>query len=120
MMGRVLTLLVAALGTLCFGTAAMSDELSLPREHVTLIAPPFVHPHEQATNQGPKVLDFTLTVEEKPMVIDDEGTTIEAMTFNGSIPGPMMVVHEGDYVELTLINPSTTSTQQPARWAAAL
>ena len=109
MIGRVLILLVAALGTLCCGEAAMSDELSLPREHITLVAPPFVHPHEQATNQGPKVLEFTLTVEEKPMVIDDEGTTVEAMTFNGSIPGPMMVVHEGDYVELTLINPSTNT-----------
>ena len=31
------------------------------------------------------------------------------MTFNGSIPGPMMVVHEGDYVELTLINPDSNS-----------
>ena len=29
------------------------------------------------------------------------------MTFNGSIPGPMMVVHEGDYLELTLVNPET-------------
>ena len=27
------------------------------------------------------------------------------MTFDGSVPGPMMVVHEGDYVELTLFNP---------------
>ncbi len=26
------------------------------------------------------------------------------MTFNGSVPGPMMVAHEGDYVELTLRN----------------
>lgn len=26
------------------------------------------------------------------------------MTFDGSIPGPLMVVHEGDYVELTLYN----------------
>ena len=29
------------------------------------------------------------------------------MTYNGSIPGPLMVVHEGDYVELTLVNPPT-------------
>ena len=29
------------------------------------------------------------------------------MTYNGSIPGPMMVVHEGDYLELTLVNPET-------------
>jgi nitrite reductase (NO-forming) len=31
------------------------------------------------------------------------------MTYNGSIPGPLMVVHEGDYVELTLINPDTNT-----------
>src|SRR5690606_32188971 len=35
----------------------------------------------------------------------DEGTVLQGMTFDGSIPGPMMVVHEGDYVELTLVNP---------------
>ena len=28
------------------------------------------------------------------------------MTFEGSAPGPMIVVHEGDYVELTLVNPT--------------
>jgi nitrite reductase (NO-forming) len=54
-------------------------------------------------------MEFKLLVEEKQVVIDYEGTTIPAMTFNGSIPGPMMVVHEGDYVELTLVNPSTNS-----------
>ena len=52
-------------------------------------------------------MEFKLVVEEKRVVIDDEGTTIQAMTFNGTIPGPMMVVHEGDYVEVTLVNPST-------------
>ena len=31
------------------------------------------------------------------------------MTYNGSMPGPMMVVHEGDYMELTLVNPETNS-----------
>jgi nitrite reductase (NO-forming) len=106
---RLVVLLGALLATLCFSAAAMPEGLDLPREQVALVAPPFVHPHEQATNQGPKIVEFSLTVEEKRMAIDDEGTTIQAMTFNGSIPGPMMVVHEGDYVELTLINPSTNS-----------
>ena len=45
------------------------------------------------------------TIEEKEVVIDDEGTKFQAMTFNGSMPGPLMVVHEGDYVEVTLVNP---------------
>jgi nitrite reductase (NO-forming) len=31
------------------------------------------------------------------------------MTFNGSMPGPLMVVHEGDYVEVKLVNPDTNS-----------
>src|SRR6516162_8371111 len=109
-MSRQLVVLLGSLfATLCFSAAAMPEELRLPREQVALVAPPFVHPHEQATNQGPKIVEFTLTVEEKRIAIDDEATTIQAMTFNGSIPGPMMVVHEGDYVELTLINPSTNS-----------
>ena len=91
-------------------TAASLSEAeiaALPREKVTLVNPPFVHPHEQVAKGGPKVVEFTMAIEEKPVVIDGEGTTLQGMTFNGSIPGPMMVVHEGDYVELTLINPDT-------------
>ena len=81
----------------------------LPRQQVQLVAPPFVHAHEQATEQGPKILEFRLVTEEKRIVVDDEGTTLQAMTFNGSIPGPLIVVHEGDYVEVTLVNPETNS-----------
>ncbi len=80
---------------------------SLPRERVTLVAPPHVHAHQQVAVGGPKVVEFVMAIEEKPVEIDDEGTILQAMTFNGSIPGPMMVVHEGDYVELTLVNPDT-------------
>lgn len=80
---------------------------SLPREKVALVAPPFVHAHEQAATSGPKVVEFTMHVQEKPMTIDDEGTVLQAMTYNGSIPGPLMVVHEGDYLELTLVNPAS-------------
>ena len=59
---------------------------NLPRQKVELVPPPFVHAHEQATKQGPKILEFRLVTEEKRVVIDDEGTTLQAMTFNGSIP----------------------------------
>ncbi len=64
-----------------------------------------VHKHAQHSIGDPKVV--TLTIEEKKLVIDNAGTTLQAMTFNGSVPGPMMIVHEGDYVELTLINPKS-------------
>jgi len=68
-----------------------------------------VHAHEQATSQGPKIIEFRLKAEEKEMVIDDQGTKLQAMSFNGTIPGPMIVVHEGDYIEVTLVNPDTNT-----------
>ncbi len=92
-------------------TAFASEEeiAALPRRRVTLVPPPNVHANDQGAKGGPKVIEFTLKIEEKPVVIDDEGTVLHAMTFNGSIPGPMMVVHQGDYVELTLVNPASNS-----------
>ncbi|MBE0580692.1 copper-containing nitrite reductase [Devosia sp.] len=92
-------------------TGPAPDLSTLPRVKVDLVAPPGVHAHDQIAVGGPKVVEFTLTIEEKPLVIDDLGTTVHAMTFNGSVPGPLMVVHEGDYVELTLINPDTNMLQ---------
>jgi nitrite reductase (NO-forming) len=68
-----------------------------------------VHPHEQATRQAPKIVEFRMEIVEKEVVIDEQGTKFQAMTFNGSMPGPMMVVHQGDYVELTLVNPDTNT-----------
>lgn len=79
----------------------------LPRVKVDLVAPPFVHEHEQISKGGPKVVEFRMVIEEKEMVIDGEGTTLWAMTFNGSMPGPTMVVNQNDYVELTLVNPAS-------------
>jgi nitrite reductase (NO-forming) len=85
------------------------DVSQLPRQEVELVAPPFVHPHQQATIEAPKIMAFRLEIQEKSVVIDDDGTTLQAMTFNGSIPGPLMVVHQGDYVEVALINPKSNS-----------
>ncbi|MCJ9749535.1 copper-containing nitrite reductase [Neorhizobium sp. BETTINA12A] len=81
------------------------------REKIELVKPPFVHAHAQKADGPPKVIEVTLTIQEKKLVIDKEGTEINAMTFNGSVPGPLMVVHQDDYVELTLINPDTNELQ---------
>ncbi len=89
--------------------ATEADIAALPREKITLVAPPFVHEHEQVAGSGPRVVEFTLTTEEKVIEIDNKGTKLQAMTFNGTVPGPFMVVHEGDYVELTLINLPTNT-----------
>ena len=75
---------------------------------VKLVAPPFVHAHDQVAQGEPKIIKFKMTTEPKTIVVDEAGTTFQAMTFNGSMPGPTMVVHQGDYVELTLVNPSTS------------
>ena len=101
-------------------TVAHAREMAdLPRQKVALVAPPFVHAHEQVATGGPKVVEFAMTIEEKPMVIDNDGTELRAMTYNGTIPGPMMVVHEGDYVELTLINPETNEMPHNVDFHAA-
>lgn len=90
-------------------TVALSEaEIGkLERIKVDLVAPPFVHKHEQSVGPAPRVVEFTMSITEKKIVIDDDGTTMQAMMFGDSMPGPTMVVHEGDYLELTLINPAS-------------
>ena len=114
MLTRRTAMMGAALAALVLATPALAQELNaqelnLARQKVELVAPPFVHPHEQATRQAPKIIEFRMEIVEKEVVIDEQGTRFHAMTFNGSMPGPMMVVHQGDYVELTLVNPETNT-----------
>lgn len=85
------------------------DLSKLVHQEVKLLAPPYIHAHEQVATGAPKVVKFTLPVVEKEITIDAQGTKMHAMTFGGSVPGPMMVVHEGDYVELTLVNLSSNT-----------
>ena len=91
----------------------------LPRVTLELVAPPFVPRHEQVAAEGPRIVEVRLVVEEKAMVIDEDGTVVQAMTFNGSVPGPLIVVHEGDYVELTLVNPETNTLEHNIDFHAA-
>jgi nitrite reductase (NO-forming) len=113
--------LFLAISSLTLNSAPTRAEgdLNMPREKATLVAPPFVHPHEQATKSKPRIVEFALTVVEKPLVIDEAGTTIPGSTFNGSVPGPLMVVHEGDYVEVTLINPTSNKMEHNIDFHAA-
>lgn len=84
--------------------AIEADLSSLPRRKQTLVAPPFVHAHEQVATSGPAIVEFEMDIVEKEVQIAADAW-LQAMTFNGTMPGPLMVVHEGDYVELTLRNP---------------
>ncbi len=82
---------------------------NLPRKKIDLVRAPGVHAHEQATREGPKIIEYTMVIQEKQIVVDDDGTKLHAFTYDGDVPGPLMVVHEGDYVELTLVNPATNT-----------
>jgi nitrite reductase (NO-forming) len=100
-------------------TGPAPDLGTLERVKIDLVPPPGVHPHDHIAVGGPKVVEFKLTIQEMPLVIDDLGTVVQAMTFNGSVPAPLMVVHEGDYVELTLVNPDTNTMQHNIDFHAA-
>ncbi len=86
-----------------------TDLTQLERTRVELVAPPQVHAHSQRAPGKPRIVEFRMEIEEKELAVDSEGAYIHAMTFNGSVPGPLLVVHEGDYVELTLVNPARNS-----------
>ena len=90
---------------------ASTDVSKLPRVKQKLVAPPFLPEHEQVATTGPKIIEVILTIEEKKIVIDQEGTEIWAFTYNGTVPGPMIVAHEGDYVELTLKSLATNALE---------
>ena len=82
------------------------DVSGLERVTQELVAPPFLPEHEQVNTGDPRVVEIRMVVEEKEIEVAS-GVFMWAFTFNGSVPGPMVVVHEGDYVELTLVNPSS-------------
>lgn len=125
---------LAGLATLAATGAAKSEETApetkadpaiaaeiakLPRVKQVLVDPPFVPDHQQKAEGGPRVVEITLPIVEKKMQIDEDGTEIWALTFNGSVPGPMMVVHEGDYVEIKLQNLATNLMEHNIDFHAA-
>ncbi|MDH4249346.1 MAG: multicopper oxidase domain-containing protein, partial [Deltaproteobacteria bacterium] len=73
-----------------------------------LVAPPFLPEHDQVAKGGPKLVKVELVIEEKKVTIA-ENVKAHVLTFNGSVPGPIIVVHQNDYVELTLTNPKTST-----------
>jgi nitrite reductase (NO-forming) len=92
--------------------AKPADLTGYTRVKQELVAPPFAPKHDQVATGGPKIIDVTMTIDEKLMTVDeDTGASIWALTYNGSVPGPMIIAHEGDYIELTLRNPATNAME---------
>ncbi|WP_298837812.1 copper-containing nitrite reductase [uncultured Roseobacter sp.] len=89
--------------------ARAADLSGYTRVRQELVAPPFAPEHEQVATGGPKIVEITMETEERLMVVDeDNGASVWALTYNGSVPGPLIIVHEGDMVELTLRNPTSS------------
>lgn len=88
-------------------TAKPADLSGYTRVKQEMVAPPYAPAHEQVATGGPKIVEITLETSERLMVVDeDTGASVWALTYNGSVPGPLIIVHEGDMVELTLRNPA--------------
>lgn len=79
---------------------------NLPRTEQELVNPPFFPEHNQVANTPQKIIAVKMVIEEKEIEIEP-GVFMWAFTFNGSVPGPVIVANEGDYIELTLVNPKT-------------
>ncbi len=87
--------------------APPADLTGYTRVKQDLVAPPFAPIHEQVATGGPKIIEVFMETHERLMTVDqDTGAEIWALTYNGSVPGPLIIAHEGDYVELTLRNPT--------------
>jgi len=84
------------------------DISGMKRVKQVLVAPPFVPKHSQVAKGKPKIVEVKMVIEEKEIEVEP-GVFMWALTFNGSVPGPLIIVHEGDHVELTLVNPKSNT-----------
>ncbi len=92
--------------TSVFDTPRSADPDKLLHVEQVMVAPPDLPVYDQVAKGGPVVIDVKLTVVEKKMKVGPNAS-IWALTFNGSVPAPIIVAHVGDYVQVTLVNPKT-------------
>lgn len=67
-----------------------------------------------------KTVKVTMTAKENTVVIDNKGTEYPAWTYDGTIPGPVVRVTEGDTVDFTLTNPDTNKQSHSMDFHAAV
>ncbi len=66
-----------------------------------------------------KTVEVTLTAKEVDVEIDNKGTKYAAWTFDGTIPGPVIRVKEGDVINFTLVNPASNKNSHSIDFHAA-
>lgn len=119
--------MVTGLLASCGGTGSKNSVMNatftgegddLERVRQEMVMPPLVPVHDQVAKGGPKVVEVEFDIQEKKMEVAP-GDSIWALTFNGSVPGPLIVVHQDDFVELTLKNPATNTMMHNIDFHAA-
>ncbi len=112
----VLLLLTLSLGA-CSNSQNKTSVFDMPAKenvdnlkHVVekLVPPPNLPEYNQVDKDAPKVVEVKLVVEEKKMEIAP-GVISWVLTYDGTVPGPIIVVHQNDYVQVTIVNPSTNT-----------
>ena len=66
-----------------------------------------------------RTVKVVMTAKEVNIPIDNKGTMYPAWTFNGTIPGPVVRVRQGDTVDFTLINPASNKNSHAMDFHAA-
>ncbi len=92
------------------------DELERVKQ--ILVAPPAVPIHEFKAGDKPKIIEVELIADERKIEVAPEDS-VWAMTFNGTVPSPVIVAHEGDYVEVTIKNLSSNALRHNVDFHAA-
>lgn len=100
-------------------TEAMSDQAQTALDRIGAVPLEPAHPTDVSdvahnptdlpgpiTRTEPTTVKLTLTFKELTAQMAD-GVTYDFWTFDGTVPGPMLRVMEGDTVELTVVNPES-------------
>ena len=92
-----LTVTLSILTMIGFAYSVHAAEVLNVARDPSIVPPPI-------TRKEPTTIKIKLTVKEVTADITD-GSTYAFWTFDGTVPGPMLRVMEGDTVEFTLVNP---------------
>ena len=107
-MNGIILLISFFCGLFLGNTSWAAEYVPVPAVTQTLIAPPFLPDHQQVDHSPPKNIQVRMSVVEKEMTIAP-GVKIHAPSYNGTVPGPVIVAHQDDYVQLTLVNPASNT-----------
>ncbi len=76
------------------------------RVQQVLVDPPFLPEHQQVATAPPRIVEIRLEIVEREVEIAP-GVFVWQMAFNNHVPGPVPVVFQWDWVDLTLVNTTT-------------